>query len=282
MAPSRPYRGPADLRRMQELVQHLWPGDWHIGDLAWQRTQHTGREPEWPTALWERDGEVVAWGWVHLPGHLALATADPALADEVLAWFAETATAARRTVTTADPRLAEALERNGYTRTDDPANIYHRRDLADLPEPVLPPGYTVQPSTDVTQRVAVHRVVWHPSRVTEESYRNVMATWPYRPELDWVAVAPDGAYAANCLIWLDERNRVGELEPVGTHPDHRGRGLGRAVCLAAMHALRDHGADTAVVYPVDSPPAHPGALALYRGLGFTEYARNATYVRSAG
>ncbi|MEV0613970.1 hypothetical protein AB0I81_11660 [Nonomuraea sp. NPDC050404] len=48
---------------MQGLTRRLWsPGSrWHIGDLAWSRFQHVGREPEWPTSLWEHDGQVVAW-----------------------------------------------------------------------------------------------------------------------------------------------------------------------------------------------------------------------------
>ena len=40
--------------------------------------------------------------------------------------------------------------------------------------------------SDLHERVEVHRAVWTPSRLTEESYRNVMRTWPYRAELDCV------------------------------------------------------------------------------------------------
>jgi uncharacterized lipoprotein YbaY len=35
-------------------------------------------------------------------------------------------------------------------------------------------------SSVVTRRLEVHRAAFAPSRVTVESYRNVMATWPYR------------------------------------------------------------------------------------------------------
>ncbi|GAA4439647.1 GNAT family N-acetyltransferase [Actinokineospora soli] len=260
-------------------MQRLWPAHCHIGDLAWQRTQHLGREDEWPTALWWRGDDVVGWGWTHLPGHLDFLTADPATADEILTWFAETATADRRTVTVADnePVLLHALARHGYRPADEHVHHCHARDLTDLPDPAPPPGYALHPAEDLRRRADVHRAAWHPSRVTEDSYRVVSATWPYRGELDWVASTADGSYAASCLVWLDEANAVGELEPVGTDPAHRGLGLGRAVCLAALHALRDSAARTAVVFPVDSPPAHPGAMALYRALGFREYARSRTF-----
>ena len=55
----------------------------------------------------------------------------------------------------------------------------------------------------------------------------MMNAWPYRHDLDQVVEAPDGALVAFALGWLDEVNRVGELEPVGTDPRHARRGLGR-------------------------------------------------------
>ncbi|GAA2694915.1 MULTISPECIES: GNAT family N-acetyltransferase [Actinosynnema] len=154
------------------------------------------------------------------------------------------------------------------------------RALDDLPTPELPAGYRVRAvrgEEDVAARVAAHRAAWWPSRVTEESYRAVMGTWPYRPELDRVVEGPDGRFAATCLIWFDERNGVGELEPVGVDPGLRRRGLGRAVCLAALGALREAGGRSAVVYPLHGHPDHPAPAPLYRGLGFREHARTITF-----
>jgi ribosomal protein S18 acetylase RimI-like enzyme len=97
-----------------------------------------------------------------------------------------------------------------------------------------------------------------------------MSAWPYRPELDQVAVAPDGSFAAFCLCWLDEENRVGNLEPVGTHPDHRRLGLARAVCLAGLRSLRAADADTALVHSVGGS----AATRLYESVGFTARSRH--------
>lgn len=273
---------------MQRLAQRIWSpaSQWHIGDLAWQRNEHLGREPDWPTALWESGGEVVAWGWAELPDRLALLVdpARPELAGTVLDWFAGVAEKPRVSVTVldAETHLIAALERQGFVcQKGSIFQNFKSRSLVELPEPVLPEGYRARPvrgDEDVAERVAVHRAAWHPSRVTEASYRNVMAAWPYRADLDWVVEAPDGRLVANCLIWLDERNGVGELEPVGTDPRFRRRGFGRAVCLAAMHALRDAGANSAIVYPVRGHPDHPAPFPLYAGLGFRPYARTLTYV----
>ncbi|MFD8495501.1 GNAT family N-acetyltransferase [Amycolatopsis sp. NPDC059657] len=284
----RRYAGPEDLRAMQSLTERIWTlrSYCHIGDQAWERTHIAGREAEWPTALWEDDGQVVAWGWVFLPGgmHFIVDPARPGLADEVLRWFDEVAETNERSITLLDKEthLIAALERQGYQREDSPVyNDYMRRPLDDLPDPVVPQGFRVrhvQPE-DLSRRVAVHHAAWHPSKVTEESYRTAMNTWPYRSTLDWVAEAEDGTFAASCLIWLDERNRVGELEPVGTDPRFRRRGLARAVCLAALHALRDAGADQAVVYPVRGLAKAAAAAPLYENLGFAGYGRTVTYVR---
>lgn len=283
----RPYAGPDDLRVMQGLTQRIWShaSNTHIGDQAWQRYQQSGRESEWPTALWTHGGEIVAWGWIWLPGHLELLVdpAWPQLAGAVLDWFAAGATATTRTVNVVDGQthVVDALTHHGYRPDEDAEYLsYQSRKLTELPEPVLPPGFEARPvrcQGDLDRRVAVHRAAWPGSRITEDSYRDVMAAWPYRADLDWIVEGPDSEFVASCLIWLDEQNGVGELEPVGTDSRFRRKGLGRAVCLAAMRALRRAGATEAVVYP-ESGPAHSDSVAFYADLGFQPYARLRTYV----
>jgi ribosomal protein S18 acetylase RimI-like enzyme len=130
----------------------------------------------------------------------------------------------------------------------------------------------------LARRVAVHRAAFHPSRVTEESYANVVRTWPYRPELDCFVEAPDGTLAAYALAWYDDTNRVGELEPVGTHPDHRRRGLGRAVNLFALRHLRSAGATIATV-ACRGDDSYPVPRRLYRSVGFRELTRTVPFVK---
>ena len=118
-------------------------------------------------------------------------------------------------------------------------------------------------------------MVWAPSRVTVESFTKLQTAWPYRADLDCVVEAPDGSFAAYCLAWLDDENRVGELEPVGTHPDHRRRGLASAVCRFALHRLREEGAERAIVYSL----AGSDATALYESIGMREHARSLELVK---
>ena len=73
-------------------------------------------------------------------------------------------------------------------------------------------------------------------------------------------------------------NGVGELEPVGTHADHRRLGLGRAVGLYALQRLRDLGATKAIV-ACRGDEAYPIPCKLYESIGFREVSRQLAYRR---
>lgn len=257
----------------------------HPGELAWQRFQHLGREAEWPTAWWEADGRVLAWGWIELPGQLTLHIDPdhPGLAHEVLDWFETRVGAVARSVTVTDTEahVVAALTARGYTRVDDgPFLIVLERDLDSLPEPALPHGYRLRPvagQQDAVARAAVHAAAFSlpglpPSRVTADSYRQLMGQWPYRADLDWIVEAADGTATAFCLVWkIDDSGRVA-LEPVGCHPGHRRRGLAAAASLAALRAARALGATSAHVC-ARGDDDHPSARALYQSIGFEPFAR---------
>ena len=190
-------------------------------------------------------------------------------------------TGSRSLALESDAATVTAVERRGFHAQAEGVMSHMVRSLADdVPAPSVPDGYrlrTVRGEEDVVARVEVHRAAFAPSRVVPESYRRTMREWPYRADLDFVVEAPDGSFAAFCLCWLDEDNALGEFEPVGTHPDHRRRGLARAVCLAGLRGLREAGAETAVVYSV----AGSHAESLYAGLGFETISRHIEYRRPA-
>jgi len=125
---------------------------------------------------------------------------------------------------------------------------------------------------------SIHREVWsrpdRPSRVTESSFAHVRAEWPYRESLDCVVEAPDGRFAAYCLCWPDDENRVGEFEPVGVREEFRRRGLGGAVCRFALRRLHEEGGRQAIVYCATKP-----ACALYESVGFRIHASLVEYAR---
>lgn len=274
-------------RAMQELARHLWSasGRWHIGDIAYGRFQHLGREADSPTRIWTDNDDITGWGWAELPSDLCFQAADPETADAVLKWFASVATGKELTVTVSEtePVLIDSLTRAGYREADGPFYVRMNRKPDGVAEPALPEGFRARPLSGPSEagpRAAVHRNAFAGSRVTEESYRQVMAAWPYRPELDWVIEAPDGSFASYATTWLDEVHQVGLFEPVGTDPLFRRQGLGRAVCAFALRALAEAGAREAVVWP-RGDAAYPVAKRLYTSLGFVEGPRTRTYRRKA-
>ena len=278
---------PAVVEAMQQLAREqrrlLGPrAGWHVGDIAWGLRQHEGREHEWKIRLWVEDGRVVAWSWLKQDGRNHL---EHEVHPDYLHLLDEILSEPQAHVAFAfedDSEKRAALARHGFTEPGEPLH-YLVRELAEAPDPPrLPDGFRCRPvgAEDAADRVAIHREVWsrpeRPSRFTPASYAQVRQQWPYRESLDCVVEAPDGRFAAYCLCWLDEENRVGELEPVGTRTEFRRRGLGAAVCTFALRRLHEEGARQAIVYCVTEP-----ACELYRSLGFRVHASLVEYSRAA-
>jgi ribosomal protein S18 acetylase RimI-like enzyme len=279
---------------MQALMTRAWAEEAPLvkataGDLHWWMYQHTDKLDEVRIALWEESDQLVGWTWLWLPqtlfAHVLPEHRAGAGFEAMLDWFeAEAAAAATPPEELDVDAMADhaeqraLLERRGYRLVPDEYMEHLVGELDTLPEPDPPPGFELRPVSlpdDLADRVQAHRAAFAPSRVTEASYGALVSRPPYRADLDWVAVAPDGRFAAFCLVWLDEQNRVAEMEPVGTHPDFRRLGLARAVCLAALRAARERGAETGLVYAVGGS----AAVGLYAGLGLRPVTRHLTYRR---
>lgn len=294
---SRPYRGEDDLRRMLALCSAAHRDQthgeyYHTGDVIWQLF----RADVGATAsvrLWE-DGDGNLLGFA-MPddGHVALQVhpatrGDDRLEEAMLAWAEEACrrNATGETAPTLDTdafdddlqRLA-VLARRGYQRTDDGYIFvrFHQALDGPIPAPELPPGFTVRyvaDEADFPERIALHREVWANSRVTMDSYRRMRAVTGYLPDLDIVAVAPDGTLASYCICWYDPESGTGQYEPVGTRPAFRGQGIGKAVIREGLRRLQAHGARLAIVHTNDTNTA---ANRLYESAGFHIVSRDHPY-----
>jgi GNAT superfamily N-acetyltransferase len=303
---SRDYAGPDDLRAMQALIQATWTraAHLHVGDLVWQRYPRAP-SPDWPTRLWFDGDETVAWSWAWSEAdatddqnqfYLLVHPRHPALYDQALDW-AERVSQGPGLGTIAfehDAPLVRALARRGYQpRSHGPFGLHMFRGLGQIDEPGLPAGFAAVSMAeigDVAAKVAGHRAAWSRlavydpadpplvSGVTVERYRDMMQTWPYRPDLDIGIRDPDGRIVASCTTWLDEMNRVGLFEPVGVDPAFRRMGLSRAMCLAALKALKAAGATLATVKPRGDLD-YPVPRQAYRSMGFVSEGRQRVYER---
>ena len=184
--------------------------------------------------------------------------------NELIAW-----------VNAADKLFKDLLTGRGYARSKYFAEHMRRRSLIQpVPDTVPPVGYTVRALGDESELSARSWLSWkvfHPDEPDEkyqgwEWYKNVQRIPLYRRDLDIVAVADDGELAAFCTVWVDDATHTAVFEPVGTHPDHQKRGLGKAVMLEGLRRGQKLGATLATVSSY-TPHAH----ALYKSMGFAEF-----------
>lgn len=287
----RPYEaGGVDLRKMIALLQDAWTPhgpqtNLHVGDLLW-RMRDVAYERHlylWEDARGELAG-LVGWdgGFLDYQCHPRWTGSD--LLARIMDW-AEEQSPPGQSVTTyaneAEAPLVAWLAARRYQHQEQGVN-YHTRFLEDsLEAPTLPEGYSVRHlrgPEEIEARVRGHQEGWQTTKLTVAMYQRLMTLPGYRPDLDIVVVAPDGTFAATCNCWLDERSKAGLFEPVSTHPDHRRRGLGRALLVYGFTQLRRLGAETAWVISMFSNPA---STCLYESCGMAIVRRDGYYRRAA-
>jgi len=283
---------------MQWLAQTIWREapkmiDMTMGELAYQGGMARSAPPTaTQLRLWMSGGECLGWGWFFPPDTLEYAVHPDSrsLLVEVFDWFdslAPSDVAHRLAVREADTEALELVRARGFVA--DPDHVWMRLDYLDLDAlgdmDLQPPrGFYLRSVADydgdIGKRVEVHQRSWADigTRVSLDTYPGVMATWPYRGDLDFVLEAEDGTPAAFALGWFDEQNSVGEFEPVGTDPRFRGQGLGRSILLLAMQRFREAGAREMIVAS-RGDAGHPGPSKLYESVGFKQFSRQHWFVR---
>jgi GNAT superfamily N-acetyltransferase len=115
---------------------------------------------------------------------------------------------------------------------------------------------TLGGEADVADRVEVQRAAFERSTFTVARWHQMAAGPTYDPRLEWLRRTVDGEPAAGATGWSAGPGKCGLLEPVGTHPRHRGAGHGVAVSMAAIAALARLGASgVTVITPADNTAA---------------------------
>lgn len=281
---NRPYRSEADYDHMRRLLVEILartgpPAYATTGNLDWWRCSEDNLDAVYRTQLWFDSERLVAFAWpsedqvdiiVHpdFPTlhHMALAWAEadyigrePEAGRSPLRAFSFSRDEARQAVLTA----------RGYRNTGEASVFYGQTINGFLPMPALPPGYRLRHVRG--EEDAEARAAFESDFMTAERHARVRAAPTYRPELDIVVEAPDGALAAFALVWFDATNRLGVFEPVGTAVAFQRRGLGRAVMVEGLRRLAGLEARVACVETgVDEEPARR----LYQATGFIELDRN--------
>jgi mycothiol synthase len=237
--------------------------------------------------IWSDDGAPVAWSWhdgteiewgawsgeadmdVEVAREILRVALDEAGGKPVGAWAAED-----------DMPTRGLLDQLGFVALDRRLSQWQRSATQGPPPLVrLADGYRIHGlagPADIAPRVDVHRSAFAPSRLTVQKYERLTTLPHYRFEDDLVVEAADGSFAAFAMAWWDPVARVGEFEPVGTHPDHRRRGLSRSLLTFGLHRFFDMSARVVQVF---ADPADDGPDALYEAVGFQRRAYHVRYER---
>jgi predicted N-acetyltransferase YhbS len=148
-----------------------------------------------------------------------------------------------------DARLEALAQQHGYAREswNDHDGVL---EISESHPVLLPEGYTFAAGDAVSaeEKGDAHARAFgyagdpiYPGRAVE-GFRLLAQTPDYRADLSRYVRAPDGTVAAFAIMWYDATNRIGILEPVGTAPEYRKLGLGRAAIYELVNRIREEGA----------------------------------------
>ena len=109
-----------------------------------------------------------------------------------------------------------------------------------------------------TQRLAFNRTK---DQLNREWFETKCVAPGYSSDLDFIVVDSKGEHLAFCVAWIDEANQIAEIDPVGTHPDFRQKGLAKAVITNCFLTLRKKGIKEVMIQGFTDVPKR-----LYRSL----------------
>lgn len=269
---SHVYQGSTDLEAMTALLDELRRAGQAVYPVATDLYEELADGEVQATArLWRRGPTLAGFAyinrWQNMVDAFTACEFTPAVQAEMMDWLVG---AARRRgqaggeAQTLDASALESdgwrldlLERFGFERQAESSLLMARSLAEPVPEPVVPPGFSIRPmggAAELEAYVALHRAAFGTENMSVEYRRAIMQAPGYLPELDLVAAAPNGDLAAFCVcqIFAGDRPRAGGqkegwTDPLGTHPAYCRLGLARALMLHGMRLLRERGVDTVVL-----------------------------------
>lgn len=289
---ARPYQFEHDFWGVRDLLLRTYATtptglNWEL--RRWDGWHFHRMEPLASSALaqcirvWEgADGEIVAAAHPEGEGDLFLEV-DPDhrdLEDEMLAWGEEKLGVVRDGHRQVDVFVFDydiyrqrLLEKRGYAQMRYGGVTRRLRfGRREIPLPELPPDYILRATraddrSECARMAALLNAAFRRTIHSETEYWNFATKSPsFRHDLNLIAEAPGGMFAAHVGVTYDDANCRAIFEPVCTHPDHQRKGLARALMLEGLHRARALGAVDAFVDTGDGMAANY----LYEAVGFTE------------
>ncbi|MGG4220438.1 GNAT family N-acetyltransferase [Paenibacillus jamilae] len=148
-------------------------------------------------------------------------------------------------------QLKELLKRRGYILQDGK----EMTSCMSVPHDVkleLPSGFRISDANEVGdfekgfahgRAFGYYKGGYPDNDVAERCYISLRNAPDYIPKYDVVILDQNNEVAAFTTLWYDELNKIGILEPVGTIPKYRNKGLGKAVIYEAINRVKDKGVE---------------------------------------
>lgn len=264
---------PSVIESVASWQQEGSPIQVHPGDLGWY--ERFGAESlAAALRVWDRDDAIVAVGFLDESELIRMAIA-PAIGDDdddgiashigddLLDSLGQVVPSGSGVV---EARFGRALQRvltdRGWT-ADDPWTPLHRDLTPPVPSSSLR-AKVVGPKL-IEDRIMVEAAAFPGSSLSADRWRQMAGGYAYRNGECLVGYDEDGVAVAATTVWSAGRDRPGVIEPLGVHGDHRGRGYGVAMSLAAAEAMRRMGCSSATVA---TPSSNAAAVATYQAAGF--------------
>lgn len=247
----------------------------HVGHIYWTLRETSTGDLCGDAWVWPRaDGALDAFAWLdgpELAEVIVAPDADTSMLEEAIAWLEQQSRARGHeriaiVAVESDGTRIEALRQRGYAATNG-GNARFYVELRSLPDGVaLPSGYAlrhVETAEDLVRRAFVESRAFG-GDVAADTWRQFQQLPGYRADLDLLVVAPGGDGASAITCWYDAATRCGEIEAVGTVPEHRRLGLCRSLIVEGLRRLHAAGATHVVVQTLIS---NEPARALYASCG---------------
>jgi mycothiol synthase len=291
----RPFRGREDFAAIMQLGLHAPVEQFSATALPYQLSSWALDEVE-NVGLWvDESGELMVFALLQVPFTSLIYLIHPYVetdrAEEaIFAWAVQRGQAIALSnhepftltvlVAQANAQTADRVRRWGFARREPGRVLLVQTLAADRLFPTLPTGFHLRHLRGADEAVVATTLLaaaFSINTVSETWRRRILQRSEYIPELDVVVEAPDGRLASFCLCWLNPNGQIGQIEPMGTHPDFQRLGLGQAALLEGLRRLQALGATTAYV---GTSATNVRSLPLYHSVGFRLHHAKASYQRT--
>ena len=245
--------GSSDVEAIAHLISEAWTcwgpkSEMHIGDLYWACFHKQIDFQDLNPRVWQTpQGSIVAFsmvskgGWCDLvvhPAHKASAFVPEAVAAAE-GYVRDHGSCLRFGRRVFDKEVESVLLEMGFARMNSGYSTLRLTLDGTSEVEIRNDGISIGTAATFppTPRAAAWNEAFPAESRTDTDIESLTKAHGYREALDLICSTNTGTVAAFCTVWLDEQNKTGLFEPIGTRPSFQRRGLARSLVRIASSRL---------------------------------------------